>query len=55
MMSLLIRDMTEEGEQYVGTCTNVHESDEIDTCTRRRFPWLQETKSACVASPTVER
>ena len=23
MTSLLIRDMTEEGEQYVGTCTNV--------------------------------
>ncbi len=41
MTSLLIRDMTEEGERYVGMCTNV--------CLHK------ETKNACVASPTVER
>ena len=48
MTSLLIRDMAGKDEQYVGTCTNVclHEA---------QLPWLQETKSACVASPAVER
>ena len=42
MTNLIIRDMTEVDEQYVGTCTHVNESDEIDACARRRLPWLKE-------------
>jgi len=48
MTSLLIRDMTEEGEQYVGHAP-------MCACARRRLPWLRETKNACVACSTMER
>jgi GNAT superfamily N-acetyltransferase len=41
MANLIIRDMEEEDEQYVGTCSHVNESDEIDACARRRLLWLK--------------
>jgi len=42
MADLIIRDMEEGDEQYVGTCTHVNESDEIDACARQRLPWLKK-------------
>jgi GNAT superfamily N-acetyltransferase len=42
MVELTIRNMEEEDEQYVGTCTHVNESDEIDACARQRLSWLKK-------------
>ncbi len=36
-----IHDMGETDEYFVGTCTQVNESEEIDACARRRLPWLR--------------
>ena len=36
----IVRDMSDEDEYYVGTCTHVYESGEIDDCARRRLEWL---------------
>lgn len=41
MERVVIRDMEAADELYVGTCTHVNESDEIDACAQRRIPWLQ--------------
>jgi len=41
MPSVVIRDMDPSDEYYVGTCTHVNESDEIDACASRRLVWLQ--------------
>ncbi len=35
-----IRDMDTTDEYFVGTCTHVDESEEIDACARRRLSWL---------------
>jgi len=41
-MSLVkIRDMQPEDEYFVGTCTHVGESDEIDASAKRRLAWLR--------------
>ncbi len=37
-----IRDMETKDEYFVGTCTHVDESEEIDACARRRLSWLQK-------------
>jgi GNAT superfamily N-acetyltransferase/thiol-disulfide isomerase/thioredoxin len=41
MPSAVIRDMRPEDECYVGTCTHVNESEEIDACAERRLAWLR--------------
>jgi GNAT superfamily N-acetyltransferase len=38
-----IRDMEKSDEYYVGTCTHVHESKEIDRGAERRIEWLRST------------
>lgn len=35
------RDMDATDEYFVGTCTHTDESDEIDSCARRRLVWLR--------------
>ena len=41
-MSLVIRDMKEEDEYYVGTCTHVNENNiEREESCRRRIAWLK--------------
>jgi GNAT superfamily N-acetyltransferase len=35
-----VRDMTAEDEYFVGTCTHEGESEEMDSCARRRLAWL---------------
>ncbi len=41
MTSVAVRDMTPADQYYVGTCTHVGESDEIDASARRRLAWLR--------------
>lgn len=41
MPSISVVDMGPETAWYVGTCTHVGESDEIDACARRRLAWLE--------------
>lgn len=36
-----IRNMDATDEYFVGTCTHTDESDEIDSCARRRLVWLR--------------
>jgi GNAT superfamily N-acetyltransferase len=36
-----IHDMDSSDEYYVGTCTHTNESEEIDSCARRRLAWLK--------------
>ena len=36
-----IRDMDTTDEYFVGTCTHINESDEIDACAARRLGWLR--------------
>jgi GNAT superfamily N-acetyltransferase len=36
-----IRDMDRDDEYFVGTCTHIDESTEIDTCAERRLRWLR--------------
>lgn len=37
-----IRDMTESDENYVGSCTHVGESAEMDSCAETRSAWLRQ-------------
>ena len=39
--SLVIRNMDPSTEYFVGTCTHINESQEIDACGRRRVAWLR--------------
>ncbi len=39
--SIEIRDMDASDEYFVGTCTHLDESEEIDACARKRLAWLQ--------------
>jgi len=41
MSTLEIRDIDTPDEYFVGTCTHVGESDEIDACAQRRVAWLR--------------
>ena len=41
MSTIQIRDMDATSEYFVGTCTHVDESDEIDACAKRRIIWLR--------------
>jgi GNAT superfamily N-acetyltransferase len=42
MNSLIeIHDMDSSDEYYVGTCTHTNESEEIDSCAKRRLVWLK--------------
>ena len=41
MSTLEIRDIDTPDEYFVGTCTHVGESDEIDACALRRVAWLR--------------
>jgi len=42
-MSLIkIRDMDADSEYFVGTCSHVHESEEMDACGKRRIAWLRK-------------
>jgi hypothetical protein len=36
-----IHDMDSGDEYFVGTCTHMNESEEIDACGRRRLAWLR--------------
>jgi len=39
-MSVRIRDMEAADEYFVGTCSHLNESPEIDACAERRIAWL---------------
>lgn len=41
-LMLEIRDMTAGDEYYVGACTHVGESEEMDACAARRAAWLRQ-------------
>ncbi len=41
MSAVQIRDMDVTTEYFVGTCSHVSESDEIDACAKRRITWLK--------------
>jgi GNAT superfamily N-acetyltransferase len=41
MSAVQIRDMEGEDEYFVGTCSHVGETDEIDACSERRIIWLR--------------
>ena len=41
---LKVRDMTQDDEYFVGTCSHINESEEIDACSGRRIAWLKEMK-----------
>jgi thiol-disulfide isomerase/thioredoxin len=40
-----IRDMQKDDEYFVGTCTHVDESEEMDACADRRLSWLRRMHS----------
>jgi len=40
--NLVIRDMDEHDEYYVGTCTHVNESAETDFCSKIRHEWFRD-------------
>lgn len=40
-MSVLVRDMDTTDEYFVGTCSHLNESPEIDACAERRIGWLK--------------
>jgi GNAT superfamily N-acetyltransferase len=42
MGDLEIRDMRPSDEYFVGTCTHINESDEIDLCAEKRLAWLRD-------------
>lgn len=42
MQTPQIRDMNEQDEHFVASCTHVSETDEWDASCRRRIPWLRE-------------
>ncbi len=42
MSAIVIRDMRPEDEYYVGTCTHVNESEEINASAERRLAWLRD-------------
>ncbi|MEW5814156.1 MAG: GNAT family N-acetyltransferase [Spirochaetota bacterium] len=42
MASIEIREMTRADQYYVGTCTHLHESKEIDACATRRIAWMEK-------------
>ena len=42
---IVIREMTEADEYYVGTCTHVNEGEENDRSCARRIPWLKEKRA----------
>jgi GNAT superfamily N-acetyltransferase len=42
MGSIEIRKMTHNDQYYVGTCTHLHETAEIDACATRRIRWISQ-------------
>jgi GNAT superfamily N-acetyltransferase len=48
MQPIMVRDMQPDDEYFVGTCSHVNESAEIDACGRRRLAWLRRTHEAGV-------
>jgi predicted N-acetyltransferase YhbS len=42
MSEIQIRDMDETTEYFVGTCSHVNESPEIDACGKKRIAWLRQ-------------
>lgn len=42
MFEIQIRDMDETTEYFVGTCSHVNESPEMDACGRRRIAWFHK-------------
>ena len=40
MSSVIIRDMENYDEYFIGTCSHVNESEEIDRCGEKRRAWL---------------
>lgn len=46
MKGIEVRDMQEADEVFVGTCTHVDESDEIDRNARERLAWLRGRQEA---------
>lgn len=42
MSVIQIRDMDADSEYFVSTCSHVDESNEIDTCGKRRIVWLRK-------------
>ncbi len=42
MSEIQIRDMDETTEYFVGTCSHVNESPEMDACGRKRIAWLRK-------------
>lgn len=53
---IVVRDMSEEDMLFVGTCTHIGESQEIDSSSRRRLAWLRwaEGKGARVKVALVD-
>src|SRR4030042_367468 len=42
MSSVQIRDMEDTYEYFVGSCSHINETDEIDACAKRRIVWLRD-------------
>ncbi|MFX0097467.1 MAG: GNAT family N-acetyltransferase [Candidatus Hodarchaeota archaeon] len=45
MSSVVIKDLNDagkEGQYFVSTCSHVNESDEIDSCAKKRLTWLNK-------------
>ena len=40
-----MRDMASSDEYFVGTCTHVNESEEIDVCAEKRLAWLRHMQA----------
>jgi len=45
--NLDVHDMRPQDAEYVGTCSHIAESDEIDASARRRLPYLDDAAAAC--------
>ncbi|MFH1311739.1 MAG: GNAT family N-acetyltransferase [Candidatus Eisenbacteria bacterium] len=41
MPPVKVRDMNQDDEYFVSTCTHINETDEIDACARTRLAWLK--------------
>ena len=44
MSEVTVREMDSSDEYFVGTCSHVDESPEIDACSERRIAWLREMR-----------
>jgi GNAT superfamily N-acetyltransferase len=45
MATVEVRDMSQQDEYFVSTCSHINESDEIDACGRSRLAWLRRAHS----------